>query len=155
MTGSPPPADDFGVRYARHPWVALIHIVPGLLYLTLVPLQFVSRIRDRHIRFHRWLGRVLAVAAVISGVFAIAAAFRLPAYAGFATLTATVFFGLIFLGSLAKAIIHIRHKRETLHHQWMIRVLAIAMGVATIRLYILIFTQVFGMDFEAVFGASF
>ena len=37
----------------------------------------------------------------------------------------------------------------------MIRALAIAMGVASIRLYILVFTAGFGMGFEEVFGASF
>ena len=155
MTGSPAPTDDFGIRYARHRWVALIHIVPGLLYIALVPLQFVSHIRERRIGFHRWLGRVLVVCAAVSGIFALAAAFILPAFAGITTQSATVFFGAIYLISLAKAYSHIRHKRERLHHQWMIRVVAIAMGVASIRLYILVFTAGFGMGFEEVFGASF
>ena len=40
MARGPSPTDSFGVRYAQHPWVALFHMVPGLLFLTLAPLQF-------------------------------------------------------------------------------------------------------------------
>jgi hypothetical protein len=155
MTGDPGPTDAFGVRYVQHPWVALIHILPGLMFLILVPLQFVARIRRQNIGLHRWLGRVLIVCAAISGVFALAAAFIFPAYAGITTQSATVFFGVIYLVALAKAYVHIRHKRERLHHQWMIRAVALAMGVASIRIYIGLFTGLAGMDFEEVFGASF
>lgn len=155
MTAQPPPIDAFGIRYAQHPWVALLHIIPGIAFLVLVPLQFVERIRRRNIRFHRWLGRVLAVCAAVSGIYALAAAFLFPAYAGIVTQSATVFYGVIYLVALAKAIHHIRRKRTRLHHEWMIRLVALAMGVATIRLYILIFTALMGFSFDEVFGASF
>ena len=78
--GAPPATDAFGIRHVNHPWVALIHIIPGLLYLALVPLQFIKR---------------------------------------------------------------------------MVRVLALAIGVATIRLYIGLFTGLLGIDFDEAFGASF
>ena len=35
--GAPPATDAFGIRHVNYPWVALIHIIPGLLYLALVP----------------------------------------------------------------------------------------------------------------------
>ncbi len=155
MTHDPPPTDRFGVRYVQHPWVALLHIVPGLLFLTLAPLQFVARIRQRRIGLHRGLGRMLATCAAISGLFALVAALRLPAFGGISTQAATVFFGVIFLFSLAKAIRHIRRKEVRLHREWMIRTYALATGVASIRVFIALFMALSDLAFEEVFGTSF
>jgi len=155
MTQDPPPTDAFGGRYAQHPSVALLHIVPGLLFLTLAPLQFVARIRRRRIGFHRGLGRLLVLCAAISGLFALVASFRLPAFGGTSTHAATVFFGSIFLFSLAKAVRHIRRKEVRRHREWMIRTFALAMGVASIRVFIGLFTALSDLDLEEAFGTSF
>ncbi|OGG43930.1 MAG: hypothetical protein A3F84_18910 [Candidatus Handelsmanbacteria bacterium RIFCSPLOWO2_12_FULL_64_10] len=155
MAQDPPPTDAFGIRYVQHPWVALLHMVPGLLFLTLAPLQFVARIRQRRIGLHRGLGRALATCAAISGLFALVASFRLPAFGGVSTQTATVFFGAIFIFSLAKAIRHIRRKDICLHREWMIRTFALATGVASIRVFIGLFTALSDLGLEEVFGASF
>ena len=155
MTQDPPPNDAFGVRYVQHPWVALLHMVPGLLFLTLAPLQFVARIRQRRIGLHRGLGRMLAICAAISGLFALVVNFRFPAFGGISTQAATVFFGSVFLFSLTKAIRHIRRKEVRLHREWMIRTFALAMGVASIRVFIGLFTALSELGLEEVFGASF
>lgn len=155
MTQDPPPTDAFAIRYLQHPWVTLLHMVPGLLFLTLAPLQFVARIRQRRIGFHRGLGRVLASCAAISGLFALVVSFRLPAFGGISTQAATVFFGAIFLFSLAKAIRHIRRKEVRPHREWMIRTFALAMGVASIRVYVGLFTALSDLGMENVFGTSF
>ena len=47
MSLDPAAASELDVRYIQHPWVSLLHIVPGVLFLTLAPLQFVAR---------NWLG---------------------------------------------------------------------------------------------------
>lgn len=155
MTQNPPPTDAFGVRYVQHWWVALLHMVPGLLFLTLAPLQFVARIRQRRIGLHRGLGRMLAICAAISGLFALVVNFRLPAFGGISTQAATVFFGAVFLFSLAKAIRHIRRKEVRLHREWMIRTFALAMGVASIRVFLGLFTALSDLGVEEVFGTSF
>ena len=155
MTQDPPPTDAFGVRYVEHPWVAFLHMVPGLLFLTLAPLQFVARIRQRRIDIHRGLGRMLVTCAAISGLFALVAAFRLPAFGGISTQAATVFFGAIFLFSLTKAFRHIRRKEVRLHREWMIRTFALATGVASIRAFIALFTALSDLGLEEVFGTSF
>lgn len=149
------PTDAFGVRYVQHPGVALLHIVPGLLFLTLAPLQFVARIRRRHIGLHRGLGRILASCAAISGLFALVAAFRLPAFGDVGTQAATFFFGAIFLFSLAKAIWHIRRKEVRFHREWMIRAFALALGVATIRVFLGLFMALSDLGFEEVFSTCF
>lgn len=155
MAQPPPSPDAFGDRYVEHPWVALIHMVPGLLFLTLAPLQFVARIRRRHIGFHRGLGRVLAACAAISGLFALLVAILFPAFGGITTQAATVFFGAIFLFCLAKAIFHIRRKEVRLHREWMIRTFALALAVASIRVFTALLMMVSDLGFEEVFGVSF
>ena len=155
MTSTTPSTDLFAVRYVQNPGVALLHILPGLVFLTLGPLQFVARIRQRRIGLHRWLGRVLVTCGALSGVFALVASFRFPAFGGISTQAATLFFGAIFLFSLAKAFRHIRRKEIDLHREWMIRVFALAMGVASIRVFIGLF-QAFGdRGMEEVFGTTF
>lgn len=151
----PPPPDPFSSRYIRQPRVALLHIIPGLLFLTLGPLQFVPRIRQRRIEFHRRLGRVLATCAAVSGLFALIINFRFPAFGGISTQAATVFFGAIFLFSLAKAIRHIQRKEVDLHREWMIRAFALAMGVASIRVFVGLFIALSDRGFEEVFGTAF
>lgn len=155
LTIDPPPTNIFDKRYVEHPWVTLLHIVPGLLFLTLVPFQFVARIRQRHINIHRIIGRILVVCAFITGVFALIAAFRFPAYGGVSTQAATLFFSLIFLFSLIKAVYHIRKKEVHLHREWMIRTVALAMGVASIRIFVLILMALTNFGHEEVFGTSF
>ena len=114
-----------------------------------------ARIRQRHINIHRILGRILVICAFITSLFALIAAFRFPAFGGVSTQAATVFFGLIFLFSLIKAIYHIRRKEVHLHREWMIRTVALAMGVASIRIFAGLMVAFTNFGLEEVFGTSF
>jgi uncharacterized membrane protein len=155
MGGNPPRADGFGIRYVQHPRLAVLHIVPGLLFLTLGALQFVAAIRHRHIRVHRRLGWVLVACAAVSGVSALVVNVRFPAYGGISTQAATIFFAVIFLFALTKATRHIRRKQVRLHREWMLRAFALAMGVASVRVFVVLFLALSRYRFEEVFGASF
>ena len=88
-------------------------------------------------------------------MFSLIANFRFPAFGGISTQAATVFFGALFLFSLAKAIRHIRRKEVHRHREWMIRTFALAMGVASIRVFIGLFSALSDLGFEEVFGTSF
>ena len=155
LTLDPSTADLLDVRYIQHPWVSLLHIVPGVLFLTLAPLQFVARIRRRRINVHRGLGRILATCAAISGAIVLVLNFLFPAFGGISTQTATGFFGVIFLFSLAMAIRHILRKEVRQHREWMIRTFSLAMGVATVRVFFGILGALTGLSLEEIFGASF
>ncbi len=155
MTQDPATADSLDIRYIQHPWVSLLHIVPGVLFLTLAPLQFVAQIRRRRISIHRGLGRILATCAAISGVIVLVLNFLFPAFGGISTQTATTFFGVIFLFSLAMAIRHILRKDVRQHREWMIRTFALALGVATVRVFFLLLGVLTGLSLEEIFGASF
>ena len=155
MTQDPLNADEFDVRYIQHQWVSLLHIVPGVLFLTLAPLQFFARIRQRRISIHRGLGRILATCAAISGVIVLILNFLFPTFGGISTQSATAFFGVIFLFSLFPAMRHIFRKEVSQHREWMIRTFSLAMGVATVRVFLILLQSLMGLSQEESFGASF
>ena len=53
MLADQPSASTFDSRYAREPFTALMHIVPGVVFIVLAPVQFVTRVRERHPKVHR------------------------------------------------------------------------------------------------------
>ncbi len=59
VTGTEPEPEDFEARYVAHPWLAYLHMTPGVLYLLGAPLQLSERFRTKHYTAHRRLGRVL------------------------------------------------------------------------------------------------
>ena len=103
---SNPVAAQFGALddlFARYPILTLVHIVPGLLFMVLGPLQFSPTIRARHLRWHRWSGRVFVVCGVVIGISALVMSFGMPAIGGLNQAAATTLFASFFLFALCKA----------------------------------------------------
>jgi uncharacterized membrane protein len=127
-------ASEFGnldAHFAAKAGLTLLHVVPSLLFVLLVPFQFVSSLRRRRPQVHRWMGRVTVGLALMLGVSALS----LSAHpvGGIVESAATGLFGCFFLFCLGKAWWHIRNGRVDLHREWMTRMVAIALGVATTR----------------------
>jgi uncharacterized membrane protein len=148
------PEDEFDRRYVAQPWLAYLHIVPGALYLLLAPLQLAYRFRSRHYTFHRRLGRVLAGAGMVAGVFALIFG-GLFSFGGLPEASATVVFGLWFLACLVLAVRAIRRGDIVHHRRWMIRAFAIGIGIATIRIWLALFQVTGLLDFASSFGPAF
>jgi uncharacterized membrane protein len=119
--------------FAHYPYLTLIHIVPGILFMILGPLQFSSTLRANHPQWHRISGRVFLVCAAAIGISALVMSFAMPAIGGVNQAAATTLFGSFFLFALCKAFWHIRRREITLHRQWMIRAFSTGLAVATIR----------------------
>jgi uncharacterized membrane protein len=119
--------------FARRPILTLVHIVPGLLFMVLGPLQFSSTLRARHLRWHRWNGRIFVVGGLVIGISALVMSFGMPAIGGFNQAAATTLFATFFLFALGKAFWHIRRREVVLHREWMIRAFSVGLAVATIR----------------------
>jgi hypothetical protein len=79
-----------------HSAVSFFHRFGGFLFMTLVPLQLMPRLRADHITFHRWSGRFLIAVGLIFGLSALVMAGRFP-YAGSREIIPMYFFDLIFL----------------------------------------------------------
>lgn len=146
--------DEFDRRYAEHPILAYAHILPGLAYLTLAPFQIARTVRRGRLDLHRRLGRILVVAGLVSGAFAIALGVLIP-FGGLAEASASLVFGTYFVGALALAYRAIRRRDVTSHRAWMIRAFAIGSGVGSIRLVIGL-SEAFGLaEFDEIFGPAF
>src|ERR1700758_3012801 len=132
------PAASLDSNFERHGALTLVHILPGLLFMVLGPLQFASWIRSRHLQFHRWSGRVFVASGLVIGVSALAMSFKAAIGAANET-AATTLFAIIFLFDLVKAFLHIRRGQTAQHREWMIRAFAIGSAVATIRPIVALF----------------
>src|SRR5215510_9269488 len=135
--------------------MTLLHIVPSLLFVLLVPLQFVRSLRVRHSRFHRWTGRLVIGLGIVIGTSALL--LSASPVGGIVEATATVLFGCLFLFSLGNAWWHIRNRPVELHREWVTRMVAIALGVATARPIMAVFfatSRLTGLTPEQFFGPA-
>ena len=135
--------------------LTLFHVIPSLLFVLLIPLQFVSALRQRHPSLHRWTGRIIVCLGMVIGITAL----RLSAHpvGGLVEATATIGFGCCFLFALGKAWWHIRNRRVELHRRWATRMVAIALGVAATRPIMGIFfatRSLTGLAPEQFFGVA-
>ncbi len=126
------PAAALDAAFARHRALALIHVLLGGLFLTLASLQFVPSIRQKHLQFHRWSGKILVVCGLIIGVSALVMSFQMN-IGGPNETAATTLFAIVFLICLTKGYLHIRRKEVERHREWMIRAYGVGLGVATTR----------------------
>src|SRR5438477_12835225 len=93
--------------FTAHRLLTMIHIIPGLLFMVLGPLQFVRTLRSRRPRLHRWTGRVVIASGVIIGSTALVMGPQMP-IGGANETAATTFFAIVFLFALLKAFLSIR-----------------------------------------------
>ena len=119
-------------RFAAHPLLILLHVIPGGFFLLLAPLQFSTWIRTRHVRLHRWSGRVLLPAGLVSVFAALYFGLLIP-YGGLGEAAAMALFGGLFVIAIGRAYLAIRRHQVARHREWMIRVFAIAIGISTVR----------------------
>jgi uncharacterized membrane protein len=144
--------------FARYPILTLVHIVPGLLFMVLGPLQFSATIRARHLQWHRLSGRIFVVCGLVIGVSALVMSLGMPAIGGVNQAAATTLFAIFFLFALCKAFWHIRHREVVLHREWMIRAFAVGLAVATMRPIIGVFfatSRLSGLTPHDFFGIAF
>lgn len=146
--------DAFETRYARFPWLAYAHILPGVVYLLLAPIQLWRGFRDRHIGWHRRIGRIAIVAGLVAGMFAVVFG-ALLSFGGLLEASASTLFGAWFVASLVVAYRSIRGGNVTAHRRWMIRAFAVGLAVGTIRLWIGVFEGFGLLSFRDAFGVAF
>ncbi len=119
--------------FAEYPTVTLLHVVPGLIYLALAPLQFVSSIRTQHPGYHRWSGRMLAAIGLILGAAGLFISLVFP-YSGLSEQIIVSAFAVFFLVSIVNGYRSARARQFMEHREWMMRAFAIGLSIVTMRL---------------------
>jgi uncharacterized membrane protein len=117
-------------RYMAVPWWMLAHGFFGALALLLAPFQFSSRLRQRHIRVHRFMGRLYLLGAIVAATASVPIAIILgpPELVMAATMQAT---GWVLTTSMAWYCVRTGRIRQ--HREWMIRSYPFAMVFVIVR----------------------
>jgi hypothetical protein len=115
-----------------HQTIVAVHAIPGAVYLILAPLQFIGRVRSRHLEYHRWAGRGLVLTGLVVGVTALFIGLVIP-FSVWSEAVVIAVFGSLFIFCLFQGFRHIRAKRVDLHREWMIRAFTIALAIASQR----------------------
>jgi len=127
------PAAELDAAFADRRTLTLAHILPGMLFMILGPLQFVRGLRSKYPRVHRWCGRIFLTTSAVIGISGLTLAFG-KTIGGVDEKAAIMLFGSFFLIALAKGLWHALRREFAEHREWMIRGYAIGLAVATVGL---------------------
>jgi len=103
------------------------HTLCGVIALLAGPLQFSSRLRQRHLRFHRVLGRIYIISVFIGALTGIALAVGRPGMPGTSMQAAA------WIVCTTAAFITARNRQIAQHRQWMIRSYAVTFTFVSSR----------------------
>lgn len=140
--------------FRAHSLITLLHVIPALLLIILMPLQFVERIRVLQPAWHRWSGRLIIVLGFIVGSTALVMSYTM-AIGGANETAATTLFALLFLLFLSLGFRSIRQRRVAQHREWMIRAFGVALGIATTRPIVGAFFAARRLTPHEFFGTAF
>jgi uncharacterized membrane protein len=152
--GQSNPAAALDTGFTRHTALTLIHILPGGLFLALALLQFMPGMRQKHLQFHRRMGRILVVTGLVIGITALVMSYTMN-IGGPNETAATTLYAIVFLFCLVKAFWFIRRKEVGRHREWMIRAYAVGLGVATTRPIVGMFFAFRRLTPHEFFGIAF
>lgn len=113
------------------PLALKVHVATAGVALLLLPWQLWPALR-RRVRWHRWLGRGYAVAAVAGGVSGTAAA--VGTQAGPVAGTGFGVLGVLWTVSTVAAVLAARGGDPVAHRRWAVRSFALAFAAVTLRL---------------------
>ena len=123
--------------FKARPWVIYIHIFGAMVALIIGPFQFLTRLRDRYVNIHRWMGRIYLTGALFGGLGGFYVA--LYAFGEFSTRLGFASLAIIWLFTSFMAYKRIRAKNVQVHREWMIRSYALAFAAVTFRIWLGVF----------------
>jgi uncharacterized membrane protein len=103
------------------------HILAGIFALLIGPINFSSRIRQRHLKLHRVLGRIYVVAVFVGAFTGVTLATGRPGFAGTSMQAAA------WIVCTTAAFITARNRQIAVHRQWMARSYAVTFTFVSSR----------------------
>ncbi len=139
------------LRYAEHPWSTAVHLVPGILFFLVGPLQFSPGLRRRWPGLHRSLGKLFIASGFVSSLGVMHMVIVFPALGGLLTQGVTYAICLSMVAAMILAYRAIRRREVMLHMRWMRLAFALGLTVSTARIYITLADTVLSVPFEQSF----
>ncbi len=109
----------------------VVHMIGGTCALFLGPIQFWTRIRERYINLHRWLGRIYIVGSLIAGLIAIKLALVNGCQACRYSL---ITLSMLWIFFTAAAYLSIRRYDIEAHKKFMVRSYVCALAFVFVRM---------------------
>jgi len=103
------------------------HTLAGILALLIGPINFSSRIRQRHLQLHRVLGRIYVISVFVGAATGVALAAGRPGLPGTAMQAAA------WIVCTTAALITARNRQIVQHRQWMARSYAVTFTFVSSR----------------------
>jgi hypothetical protein len=103
------------------------HTLCGVIALLSGPIQFSSRFRRRHLKFHRVLGRIYVVSVFIGAATGVALAAGRPGFPGTSMQAAA------WIVCTTAAFLTARNRQILQHRQWMVRSYAVTFTFVSSR----------------------
>jgi Predicted membrane protein (DUF2306) len=142
------------VSFVSRKVLTLCHIVPALLFVLLLPAWFLRGVSRP--KLHHRLTYTLFLLGAVVGVTALL--LSLHPFGGLNESTAAILYDCLFLFSLGRAWVTLRRGDLELHRRWMIRAVAVLLGIATTRPVMAIFfatASVTDLQPQQFFGTAF
>lgn len=148
---APPQLASLDASFASYATLTYIHILCSLAFVLLLPLLFWRRTRG-------WVYLEPAfffLGAIVGGT---AYAMSIHAVGGWVERSAVLTFNTLFLTSLARALLYKRRNDHENKQRWMLRAIAILLGIATTRPVMGVFfatSRLTGLTPKQFFGIAF
>jgi hypothetical protein len=140
-------------RYADHPVSSALHLMPGLIFFLIGPVQFHPGVR-RFRRLHRGFGYMFVGTGLLSSVGVMHMVLVFPALGGLLTQVVTWVLCAGMSGAMILAVLKIRQREMKTHHRLMRLAFAIGLSVSTARYFIHAAEALFGLGFEQSFSLA-
>lgn len=142
------------VAFASRKVLTLCHIIAALLFVLLLPAWFLRSVSRP--KLHHRLTYALFFLGAIVGVTALL--LSLHPFGGLNESTAVILYDCLFLFSLMRAWVTLRRGDFELHRRWMLRAVAVLLGIATTRPGMAVFlatASVTHLQPQQFFGTAF
>jgi Predicted membrane protein (DUF2306) len=148
---TPPPMAVLDRMFASHAALTLAHILPALAFVLVTPFFVFAKSNKS-----AWAERVLFPLGLVVGI----TAYAMSTYSvgGWVERSAVLLFNTLFLFSLLQAYLYMKRGDSQLKSRWLIRAIAILLGIAVTRPVMGIFfatSRVTGLQPQQFFGIAF
>lgn len=121
-----------------------IHIFFGIVALVIGPITLFAKFREKNINRHKIIGRIYIIGIFFGSVSGLYLAFYatggLVSQLGFGILS------VVWLLTAFQALVKVKNKNIQEHQRWMIRNYSLTFAAVTLRVWLVLFTLVFGFE---------
>ncbi|WP_155591048.1 DUF2306 domain-containing protein [Lysinibacillus cavernae] len=121
-----------------------IHILFGVLALVIGPFTLSSKLREQNVKRHRRLGKVYIVSILFGGAAGLYLAFN--ATGGWVSQLGFALLSIFWIITMFQALAKIKQRNIQGHQKWMLRNYALTFAAVTLRMWLPLFTVLFGFE---------